>query len=60
MLPGRRNAPPPPDPLRLFVTGGGGTGKSFLIAALHELAIRAHQVSSIILSYTALQCPISK
>ena len=28
--------------MRLFVTGGAGTGKSFLIAALHELGVRAH------------------
>jgi DNA replication protein DnaC len=29
----------------MFVTGGAGTGKSFLIAALHELCLRAHQGS---------------
>lgn len=34
---------PTPPPLRLFVTGGAGVGKSFLIAALHELAVRSHQ-----------------
>lgn len=31
-----------PPPLHLFVTGGAGVGKSFLIEALHELIIRGH------------------
>ena len=31
-----------PPPLRLFITGGAGVGKSFLIEALHELIIRGH------------------
>jgi nucleoside-triphosphatase THEP1 len=31
-----------PKPLHLFVTGGAGVGKSFLIQALHELIIRGH------------------
>lgn len=37
----RENAEPPV-PLLMFVTGGAGTGKSFLIAQMSELIIRAH------------------
>lgn len=31
-----------PPPLHLFIAGGAGVGKSFLIDALHELIIRGH------------------
>jgi hypothetical protein len=38
-------APPAarPAPLLAFVTGGAGTGKSFLIAMLNEMLLRAHR-----------------
>jgi hypothetical protein len=36
---------PKPDPLHLFVTGGAGTGKSFLITAIYQMAIRILQRS---------------
>ncbi|KAF5827585.1 P-loop containing nucleoside triphosphate hydrolase protein [Dunaliella salina] len=41
--PARASAPLAPPPLCIFVTGGAGTGKSFLIALLYELLLRAHQ-----------------
>jgi hypothetical protein len=33
---------PMPVPLRWFVTGGAGTGKSYVIDVLHEYLVRAH------------------
>ena len=32
---------PPPEPLRLFITGGDGTGKSHVISVVHEHFERA-------------------
>ena len=32
----------PPEPLRLFITGGTGTGKSHVISVVHEHFERAH------------------
>jgi dephospho-CoA kinase len=34
---------PNPDPLRMFITGGAGVGKSFIISILWEFLARAHQ-----------------
>ena len=40
----------PPNPLFLFITGGGGTGKSFLINLIQELVFRKTKRKSILLT----------
>lgn len=40
----------PPNPLFLFITGGGGTGKSFLINLIRELVFRKTKRKSILLT----------
>ena len=49
----RGDAPEKPNPLFLFVTGAGGTGKSFLISVINEYLLRAAYQNTVTVIKTA-------